>query len=124
MKSEDDFDFEITGAELEFEEPPKVDRVILKTSDVPNDQITAKLRNEVEKQAEEAGMPGTYTEEEKYEASELPENVKKVVKKAQEEEFTAVATVTKNDDDFYFILDRDIETLEPRLLQDTGERDE
>lgn len=118
MKSEEGFEFEVTHAELEFDDPPAVHRVILETPDVETDQVTAKLRKEVEKEAEEAGMPGTYTEEVMYDADELPENVKEVVKKAQKEEFTAVATVTQNEDGYYFILDRDIETLKPQLIQD------
>jgi hypothetical protein len=118
MKSEEDFEFEITDAQLEFDNPPKVNRVIFETPDVPGNRITAKLRKEVEKETEEAGMPGTYTEEEMYDADELPGNVEVLVKKAQEEEFTAVATVSANEDNYYFILDRDIETLDARLLQD------
>lgn len=118
MDFDENFEFTVTDAKLEFEDPPEVDRVVLETGAVPKGRITIKPRKEVEKETVVDGMPGTTTEEEMYEATELPENIQNVVKQAQDGDITCVATVGMNEDDYTFILDEHIETLEARLIQD------
>lgn len=124
LEFQEDFEFPVSDAELEFDPAPEVHRVVLETSAAPKGRITAKLRKEVEEEKEVDGMEGTETKEVMYEATELPDNVKNIVKKAQnqEEDLTCVATVAKNENGHMMILDEHIETLEARLLQD--DRDE
>jgi len=122
MEFKEAVEFTVQDAELEFSKSPVVDRVILKTDAVPRGRITIKPRKKVEKQKTVDGMPGTETSKEKYEATELPENVQNVVKRAQEQEITCTATLGQNEEEYFFILDEHLQTLEARLLQD--DRDE
>lgn len=121
---QDGVEFDVTDAWLEFDPAPEVDHVVFETDKAPEGRITTKLRKEVKEDKSVDGMGGKETHEVMLEASELPENVKNIVRKAQDmdEPLTCVATVGMNENDKMFILQDHIETLEARLLQD--DRDE